>query len=94
MPREENGKRGSQILIDFMILQKTKAMFWNKEKQEKPIKKQIRGDFEITINDGFCTWKMGLTFKNSENTSIDDIWHVLKKHFKSKHDNGELIDPK
>ena len=62
-------------------------MFWNK----KPIKKTIRGDFEITINDGFCTWKMGLSFQDSKNTSINDIWHVLIRHYKAKHGEGELL---
>jgi hypothetical protein len=51
----------------------------------------MRGAFEITINDGFCKWKFGLTPKEDGEQSIEDIMKVLWEHFESPEDCGEHI---
>lgn len=47
--------------------------------------------FEITISDGFCTWKFNLRPKDGKSHSIADVMKALREKFKAPEENGVLI---
>ena len=56
-------------------------------------KKRIykEGTYDVTISDGFCSWKFPINPKKGNIYSIDDIHEILCKRLKAPKEEGILV---
>ena len=59
--------------------------------KQKNKKNEFDGMFEITLNDGYCTYLYKLHPSEGNNISIDEIWERIAKEFNSPNNKGILI---
>ena len=51
----------------------------------------MRGIFELTINDGFVTYKYQLTPKEKGDISIGEIWERIREEFEAPDNKGVMV---